>query len=89
MKSSIIGISTSVAEVLNISKHGIWLDVKGKEYFLSFKEFPWFKQANVAAVLNVKLLHGYHLYWPDLDVDLELGSIEYPEKYPHMYQQKV
>jgi hypothetical protein len=23
-----------------------------------------------------------HLYWPDLDVDLSLDSIEHPERYP-------
>jgi len=28
------------------------------------------------------LLHGYHLYWPELDVDLEIDNLENPEKYP-------
>jgi len=28
------------------------------------------------------LLHGFHLYWPDLDVDLEIDNLENPEKYP-------
>jgi hypothetical protein len=23
-----------------------------------------------------------HLYWPDLDVDLSVDSIEHPERYP-------
>jgi hypothetical protein len=27
-------------------------------------------------------LHGYHLYWPDLDVDLEIDNLKNPEKYP-------
>ncbi|MEI6126634.1 MAG: DUF2442 domain-containing protein [Pseudomonadota bacterium] len=30
----------------------------------------------------MQLLHGYHLYWPDLDVDLELDNLEFPERYP-------
>ena len=36
----------------------------------------------MAAILNVELMHAEHLYWPDLDVDLELESIRAPETYP-------
>ena len=87
MKSSTLGKSTSAAEVVGISKHGFWLHVLGQEYFLSFKGFPWFKAAKVASVLKVKLLHREHLYWPDLDVDLELESLKRTEKYPLTYRQ--
>jgi uncharacterized protein DUF2442 len=79
------GNSTSAVEVLGISKRGFWLYVRGEEHFLPFKRFPWFKQAKVAAVLNVKLLRDHHLQWPDLDVDLELESIRSPENYPLSY----
>ena len=82
MKSSTLGQSTSAVEVVGISKHGFWLHVGGGEYFLSFKAFPWFKEAKVAALLRVRLLHRKHLYWPDLDVDRELESLRHPEKYP-------
>jgi len=82
------GKNTSDIEVLNVSKHGFWLFLNGREYFLSFESFPWFKDAKLSAILNVKLLQAHHLYWPDLDVDLELESIESPEKYPLMYQGK-
>jgi len=27
-------------------------------------------------------LHGNHLFWEDLDIDLDIDSIEHPEKYP-------
>jgi len=37
---------------------------------------------NKASIQNVKLLHGFHLYWPKLDVDLEIDNLENPEKYP-------
>ena len=86
MKSLTLGKDTSAVEVGSISKHGFWLHVNGDEYFLSFKLFPWFKDAKVASVLKVKLLHQEHLYWPDLDVDLELESIKHPEKYPLTYR---
>ncbi|MBI4583398.1 MAG: DUF2442 domain-containing protein [Planctomycetes bacterium] len=72
----------SPVEVQNISKHGIWVLIKDKEYFLPHEDFPWFQDAKVGEVCNVQLLHGDHLYWPDLDVDLEIGSIEDPKKYP-------
>jgi hypothetical protein len=34
------------------------------------------------SIQNVQLLHSYHLYWPDLDVDLEIDNLENPQKYP-------
>jgi hypothetical protein len=76
------GIGTSQAEVTNISQHGVWLLVDDCELFMPFAEFPWFKVAAVAAILNVERPQPHHLYWPDLDVDLTLESIEHPERYP-------
>ncbi len=86
MKSKVAGKSISEPEVLNISKHGFWLFLNENEYFLPFKKFPWFKKASIYSILNVKLPHENHLYWPDLDIDLEVDSIESPEKYPLIYQ---
>lgn len=81
MKSIKHGKSTS-ASVENITPFGIWLLVKGVEYFLSYKAYPYFKDQTLRSIQNVQLLHGYHLYWPDLDVDLEIDNLENPEKYP-------
>ena len=39
------GTSTSTLEVTNISKHGFWLLLDGRELFLPFEDFPWFKRA--------------------------------------------
>jgi hypothetical protein len=86
MKSQEIGISTSDVEVLNISAHGIWLYVGGTEYFLSYAEYPWFRDATVGHVLNVQLLHSTHLRWPDLDIDLDTDSLEHPEAYPLVFR---
>ncbi|OGW37644.1 MAG: hypothetical protein A2Y97_08835 [Nitrospirae bacterium RBG_13_39_12] len=71
-----------LVSVENITPFGIWLFVKEKEYFLSYKDFPYFKDQTLNSIQNVQLLHGYHLYWPELDVDLEIDNIESPEKYP-------
>lgn len=85
MKSQVDGKSTLDLEVLNISKHGFWLYVNGHEYFLPFRDFPWFKDSTISAILNVSLLSENHLYWQDLDVDLKVDCLERPEKYPLIY----
>jgi hypothetical protein len=73
-------------EILNVSGKGLWFLAKGHEYYLPSGRFPWFKNATVADVCRVKLLHGYHLHWPALDVDLELSSFENLESYPLVYR---
>ena len=82
MKSETLGTDISEVEVTQISRHGIWLLLQEKEYFLSFENFPWFKDANVAAIQNVVLLNEHHLYWPELDVDLAVESINHPAEFP-------
>ena len=81
MKSSKRGKSTSRPEVTNISKHGFWVLLSGKEYFLPFDKFPWFKDGSINQITDLQVLHGTHLYWPKLDVDLSLNIIEQPDKY--------
>ena len=81
MKSLKHGKNISRPEITNISQHGFWILLEQKEYFLSFEQFPWFKNANINQITNLQLLHGTHLYWPQLDVDLSLAIIEHPEKY--------
>jgi len=86
MKSHKLGTSTSGAEVVNISNHGFWLYVKGKEYFLSYEDYPWFADAKVNDIFNVELQHDSHISWPRLDIDLELDSLNNPDKYPLVYK---
>lgn len=75
-------MDTLEVEVSHISQHGIWLLVRDRELFLSYGDFPWFKDAAVSSVLNVKLPQPHHLYWPDLDIDLAVESIDHPEGFP-------
>ncbi len=82
MKSAKHGNLTSQVEVTNISKHGFWLLLDGRELFLPFAQFPWFREAPIGKLLNVQLPLPHHLYWPDLDVDLAVESIEHPERFP-------
>ncbi len=87
MKSLKHGKYISVS-VENITPFGIWLYVKEKEYFLSYKDYPYFQDQTLSSIQNVQLLHGYHLYWPELDVDLEIDNLENPEKYPLQFKSK-
>jgi hypothetical protein len=82
MKSEELGARTSQVEVANISKQGFWLLVGDRELFVSFRDFPWFENAPVAKILKVERPQADHLYWPDLDVDLSVESIEHPERFP-------
>lgn len=71
-----------IAAVTHIFHYGIWLLLGEKELLLSFEDFPWFKDASVSAIQNVQFPSSQHLYWPDLDVDLSVESIEHPERFP-------
>ena len=46
-KSQVLGKNTSITEISNISSHGVWIYTHGQEFFLSFEDFPWFKDASV------------------------------------------
>ena len=66
----------------------MWLFVCDREVFLSFDRFPWFRDAPIGAVLVVRLPHPGHLYWPELDVDLDVDSIDHPERFPLVSQRR-
>lgn len=82
MKASAHGADTSRAEVQGATKFGVWIRVGDREFFLAHGDFPWFKNARLSAIYHLELLHGSHLHWPELDVDLELDSLEHTERYP-------
>ncbi|MDE2888461.1 MAG: DUF2442 domain-containing protein [Gemmatimonadota bacterium] len=82
MSSKQRGIGTSEVEVTGISAHGVWLLSGQEEIFLSYEDFPWFKDASVGKILNVEEPTPGHFYWPDLDIDLGLESIRHPERFP-------
>jgi Protein of unknown function (DUF2442) len=76
------GKITSGVEVANVSPHGFWLLLGAEELFVSFAEFPWFRDATVAQITNVEMPSVRHLYWPDLDIDLAVESIRDPRSFP-------
>ena len=82
MISSARGVPTSVPEVTHVSAHGIWLLFDDRELFLSYDDFPWFKDASIGKIINVEMLSSGHFYWPDLDVDIGIETIEQPDRFP-------
>ena len=82
MSSLAHGNSILAVEVTHISSHGIWLLSKDKELFMSYDEFPWFKDQPVKSIINVEEQSPGHFYWPDIDVDLTMETIEHPERFP-------
>ncbi len=88
MKYGNIGTDTSGSEVTDISPFGIWILHRGKEYFLAYEEFPWFRDASISKVFAVVVEGPEHLSWPELDVDLSIESIQDPGAYPLVYEPK-
>ena len=82
MKSLAHGNNTLNVEVSNISPHGVWLLTYGKELFMAYDDFPWFKEQTIRSITNVEELSYGHFYWPELDVDLTEEIIEHPERFP-------
>lgn len=82
MQLETLGDNTSQVEITHISSHGIWILSENEEMFLSYEDFPWFKDIPIRQILNVHELSPGHFYWPDLDVDLSKEIIKHPERFP-------
>ena len=76
------GITTSEIEVSLVSNKGFWLLLDNGELFVSYADFPWFKQATVEQITTIERQSSAHLYWPLLDVDLAVESIRNPASFP-------
>ena len=77
------GGDTFAVEVTNISSHGVWLLTHGKEWFMSYEDFPWFQDQAIKTIFNGKEPSPGHFHWPDLDVDLTEEIIANPARFPH------
>ena len=75
-------LNSSAIEVSLVSNQGFWLLAEDEELFLSYADFPWFKEATIAQITNVQRPSADHLYWPSLDIDLSVESVRDPSKFP-------
>ena len=82
MSSRPLGTTSSDIEVTNISSHGVWLLAGTKELFMSYEDFPWFRDESIGKILHVEEPSPGHFYWPELDVDIGIDTIEHPDRFP-------
>ncbi len=78
--------ANTFAKVLVVTANGMLISIPMGDYFLPYSQYPWFKDAKVSDVMNVKMVGDDDLRWEALDVDLEIDSIIHPEKYPLTYK---
>jgi hypothetical protein len=79
---------TSVS-VRSIMPDGIFISVLGRDYYLSFDRLPWFRNAKVSDIMNVSMVGTIGIRWDNLDVDLEIDSLIYPERYPLIMKRTI
>ena len=82
MKSAVLGDASSAVEVSHVSAHGIWLLAHGHELFMAYEDFPWFLDQPIRSILNIEEPSEGHFFWPDLDIDLSVEMIEFPQRFP-------
>ena len=80
MNASKNGKNTS--KVNFITSEGFYLQVNDKEYYLDFKDYPYFKQVPVKDIFNVEIDEYSDLHWNKYDIDLCEEILKAPEKYP-------
>jgi hypothetical protein len=88
MSLSLPGVAISQCEVTNISQFGFWLLVDNREYFVPFADYPVFQAASITQIYSVEHIAPDQLYWPALDVDINLRSLEYPEAFPLVFKRE-
>lgn len=74
--------STSAVEITHTSSSGIWMLAHQQELFMSYDDFPWFKDQKIKAILDVEEPSPGHFYWPSIDIDLTLEIIKHPDRFP-------
>ena len=86
MTSLAPGESISAAEVTGISALGFWLLAADREYFVPFADYPDFRQATIEQLYRLENPSPSQIYWPDLDIDIDLDALEAPERFPLLFK---
>lgn len=82
MASRKLGMNIGGAEVTTITAEGFTLRLDGQDHFLSFDEYPWFREATAEEIRAVERPFRGDLHWEELDVQLHEESLFHPERYP-------
>lgn len=70
------------AEVTRVSSRGIWLKAHDRKFFLSYYDFPWFKNKPMRAVMHVEEPSPGEFYWPEINVNLGMETLLSPHRFP-------
>ena len=76
----------NISAVKVITPEGFLLAVNGKDYFLNFKDHPYFRQIPVEDIFDVQIDSSGDLRWDKYDIDLCEEIIRSPENYPLIMQ---
>ena len=74
----------NIVKVSDITESGFWIETYKERYYISRKDFPWFRDAtndelkDVWLCLNVDAYHGDVLIWDTLNCDLATKDIADP-----------
>ncbi|HRP70106.1 MAG TPA: DUF2442 domain-containing protein [Turneriella sp.] len=80
------GTSTLAFEITNIERYGFWILIDEREYFVSFDEYPIFKEATLQQILDVERPAPNQFHWPSLDADIELEALQNPKKFTQSFK---
>ncbi len=81
-----LGTDTSTqAQITSIESAGFWLLVADREYYVPFERYPEFREATLAQVFNFQQIFD-QFHWPDLDIDIELESLDKPERFSLIFK---
>lgn len=83
--SSMSGTNTLDCSITNIEKFGFWMILLDKEYFISFNDYPQFKNATIEQIFDFELLSPTQIYWEKLDIDIEVEALENPARFTRLY----
>ncbi|MEN8254225.1 MAG: DUF2442 domain-containing protein [Verrucomicrobiota bacterium] len=79
---------TESISVENITPFAVWVFDGKKEYAIPFSEFPCLGKATVEELMHPTLSHGFHLRWENLDIDIDLRSLDHLEDFPIYFESK-
>src|SRR6266513_159304 len=77
---------SGTVEIAAVTADGVRIVIDGRERQMPFEGFPWFEHATIAQIMNVEYVSADHLWWPDLDVELHVESIDHPERFPLIWR---
>ncbi len=72
-------------EITNVERDGFWLLTADGEYFVPYDRYPEFRTATIEQIFHFENQFD-NFHWPDLDMDIELDALKYPEQYPLVFK---